>query len=858
MSSSLRHDFLPSIQALLLDSAKVTVLVSETQFDNDLSTSQDVTLAVLAKIDVEIRCLLRRILQPLAHPQALTPIFASVLEGCMDVFELFERLLQQYKSTSPGRQYVCSSWTQLMETLQHYTMNLHRLIAFLDPVSYRPISNPISLQRVFDCQKNDVQRALQAQIRFEEQLGDASHTQVALETEDDDSPSSYATPPSSIADGDVQEDPLIPGFSLPPSSFLSAQQKQQQQHPLHHCQNAIAHSRETERAKIYNTLKAIWIPEHEAPEKRSSHLLHAIELKSVDGVNLLLDLGAEVNRLYDKDLPLCLAARHGCDEIVETLLNRGAEIDKHSGYGSTALISATGAGHTSTMVLLLGRNANKEAKSTSSSCKGYTPLMRAVREGHQHAIRLLVDQGADVATQSTAGESLLHVAIQSGRKETIDQVSRLNPHIGVSDKNGDTELHLAAKEGLLDVCKQLIRQMPSLVRTANHKQEMPLHCAVKTGRCDIVRLFLKKGAFAECPDVDGKTPLHYAVEAESLGSVKLLFNENASSCLPDRDGKTPIHYAVEIASKDILLLLAEDVTSVNVQDKNKETPLHYAVKSRNIDMVRILLSHNANASCKDRVGKTPLEYVMELPQSEEEASISLLQEFLLRHEKGQPLAGTFGFPVLSKAAREGKPGLIREICRHDPGLANEIPHLGSDFDAPLHEAIKFGHRDSVEMLCLLPQTDKNIYDREGNTPLHQAVIYWQDGLFAMLICKGADKNRPHGRTNLPPLHFAAQLQSLKKVQELLNNNADPDVRVEGEQCSWCRKHNRPAGMNSRCVLQAIPEKDRTPEWSSINNSLIKAIPKPSGPGSASSQSSNTRRRKGMYSHRGGSWSSMFG
>jgi hypothetical protein len=134
MSLSLKDDLLPSIQALLLDSAKVTVLASEIQFEEDLSTSQDTALAVLARIDVETRHLLRRILQPLTQRRPPNQFFTSVLDGCTDALELLDRLLQQYKSTSKDREHVCSSWTQLMETLQQYTMNLQRLVGALDPV----------------------------------------------------------------------------------------------------------------------------------------------------------------------------------------------------------------------------------------------------------------------------------------------------------------------------------------------------------------------------------------------------------------------------------------------------------------------------------------------------------------------------------------------------------------------------------------------------------------------------------------------------------------------------------------------------------------------------------------------------
>ncbi|RAQ40676.1 ankyrin [Aspergillus flavus] len=834
MSPSSRDRLLPSIQALLHSCARATILASEVQFEEDLSTSQDQTLAVLISLDLEIKRLLRQILQPI---KLSIPLFTSALLGSTWALDLFERRLQLYRLSSYGRQYVSNSWTPLIETLQQYTMNLQILTGTSDSDSLDAVSDDPSLQRLFESQNNDVQQELEAQIRYEGQQWDGSlDTPGYLDVQQEYPPSTYATPPSSVIDGDIHDDlPAIPGPPLQAPNHLSKEQ---------HYQAAVEHGREKERAKIYETLKTVWLPEREAPEKRWSHLVRAIKLDSVDGVNLLLDLGMDVNQRCENNLPLCLAAKHGRDRIVETLLERGAEIEKRSDYGSTALLSAAGAGHVSTIALLLNRKANTEARSTSPFHMGYTPLMRAVKSGHMRAIQVLVEGRACVATQSDAGESLLHVVLQDGRKEIIEEVFRLKPPIGIADRNGNTELHVAATQGLVDASRRLVGQMRSLVRTANHKQEIPLHCAVIAGRRELVKLLLSEGASVEWPDKNGKTPLHLAVEAEYQEIVRLLLNANASPCTVDRDGKTPIHYAVDLSNKDIVQLLAENMP----EDRNEETPLHYAVKSLNVEIVRVLLLHKAKANCKDRAGKVPLEYVMELPLSEEETAIHLIQEFLRSHEKGQSFTRKYGFPALSQAAREGRVPVLQTFCQHDPGLANEIPPADSGFEPPLHEAIKMGHSKSTEMLCRLPDIDKNILDHEGNTPLHQAIRNRRasPGLLAMLIRYGADKDRPHATTGLPPLHFAVQLQSLNEVKELLTAKADPEKRIEGEQCSCCKDDERHADMDSQCVLQAIPVQNRTHDYPLIKQALSQAILRSDRPRSVSAHGNTKRTKRSLY------------
>ncbi|OGM48047.1 ankyrin [Aspergillus bombycis] len=837
MSSSSKDRLLPSIQALLYSCARATILASEIQFEEDLSTSQDQALAVLINLDLEIKRSLRYILQRITLP---IPLFTSVLLGSTWALDLFERRLRLYRLSRHGRQYVCNSWTRLIEMLQQYTMNLQQLTSTSALDAPDAISDASSLQRLFNSQNDDVQQELEAQIRYEGQPWDVSpDTPDYLDVQQEYPPSTYATPPSSITDGDSYDDlPAIPGPPPQAPSLLSKEQ---------HHQAAIDHGRERERATIYETLKRVWLPEGTSSEKqRSSYLMGAIKLDSVDGVNLLLDLGADVNQQCENNLPLCLAAKLGHDRIVETLLERGAEIDKLSAYGSTALLSAAGTGRVSTIALLLDRKANTEARSTSTFYLGYTPLMRAVKSGRMDAVRVLVERGANVATQNDAGESLLHIAMRDGRKEIIEQVLRLQPRIGVADENGNTELHVAATQGLVDVCRQLVGQMKSLMLTGNRNKETPLHCAVNARRCELVKLFLSEGAIVEWPDKNEKTPLHLAVKTGCQEIVQLLLNAIASPCRKDQDGKTPIHYAVDLSSKDLLQLLAEKMPSVDAKYGNKQPPLHYAVKSLNVEIVCLLLSHKATANCKDRAGKVPLEYIMELPQSDEETAIRLIREFLRAHEKGQTLTSTCGFPALSQAARHNRVQLIEEFCKHDPYLANERPAADSGFEPPLHEAIKGGHRKSVDKLCEFPDTDKDIVDSKGNTPLHQAIKNWQDGLLAMLIHCGADKDRPHKANGLPPLHFAVQSQSLKKVQELLNAKADPEKRIKGEQCQWCKDHKRPPGMNSRCVLQAIPVRNREHEYAGINRVLTQTLLKSGHPRPTSSDSSVKKRKRRLY------------
>jgi ankyrin repeat protein len=154
-------------------------------------------------------------------------------------------------------------------------------------------------------------------------------------------------------------------------------------------------------------------------------------------------------------------------------------------------------------------------------------------------------------------------------------------------------------------------------------------------------------------------------------------------------------------------------------------------------IVRSLLAHKAKVNVADASGKTPLEKVMSMPGSEEARSIALLSELL----QYQPYGKAFGanYPVLSKAAHDGKMSHAQKIITHDMRLVNVVPISRIGFKPALHEAVHHGHEALVDMLCSRDGTNINLADQFGNSALHQAIISKRNEMIPVLIKKGADK-----------------------------------------------------------------------------------------------------------------------
>src|SRR5947208_4949588 len=111
-------------------------------------------------------------------------------------------------------------------------------------------------------------------------------------------------------------------------------------------------------------------------------------------VERLLKAGADPNTaLPGGETPLMTAARVGELASVKALLSRGASVhSKDDRHGQTALMWAAAEGHAEVVQELINAGADFRIRLTS----GFTPLLFAVREGRIGVVRLLLKAGADV------------------------------------------------------------------------------------------------------------------------------------------------------------------------------------------------------------------------------------------------------------------------------------------------------------------------------------------------------------------------------------------------------------------------------------------------------------------------------
>jgi ankyrin repeat protein len=112
---------------------------------------------------------------------------------------------------------------------------------------------------------------------------------------------------------------------------------------------------------------------------------------------------------------LILAAYKGHDEIVDFLLNVGANVNYNSEMG-TALTAAVFRGNYKMSQNLLNNKANPNL----TDLKGVTPLMYAIQFKNKDLIKLLLKYNSDKKLLDSTGKTAFEYAINSKDEEIID------------------------------------------------------------------------------------------------------------------------------------------------------------------------------------------------------------------------------------------------------------------------------------------------------------------------------------------------------------------------------------------------------------------------------------------------------
>ena len=151
-------------------------------------------------------------------------------------------------------------------------------------------------------------------------------------------------------------------------------------------------------------------------------LIHVSEHGPLPIVRALVDAGASVNAVQPgaaNGTALMRAATFNQPEVVQYLLEAGADINHTDAYGRTALIGASQSSPANVKILIeAGADINAaQTQNGGGGSAGDTALMNAVIYRQIEAIKLLLSKGADPQITNIQGKNAYQIALDINNPE---------------------------------------------------------------------------------------------------------------------------------------------------------------------------------------------------------------------------------------------------------------------------------------------------------------------------------------------------------------------------------------------------------------------------------------------------------
>ncbi|MEB3294064.1 MAG: ankyrin repeat domain-containing protein [Synechococcales bacterium] len=247
-----------------------------------------------------------------------------------------------------------------------------------------------------------------------------------------------------------------------------------------------------------------------AKNKEGKTVLHwSATSNSLEAMKLLIAKGAELD-VSDNSL-LLAAVSSGSEQIVQFLLEKGANVNGVSRSGETALHAAIGSSNSPKLIaLLLDKGANINAKNS----EGITALHVAVQHGSSiETIKLLLTRKlliAKGAQLDVSDDSLLLAAVSSGSEQIVQFLLEKGANVNGVSRSGETALHTAVRRNKSSKLTALLLDKGANINAKNSEGTTALHVAAQYGSIETIKLLLAKGA-----DVNVTTMMfpHTALEA---------------------------------------------------------------------------------------------------------------------------------------------------------------------------------------------------------------------------------------------------------------------------------------------------------------------------------------------------------
>lgn len=319
---------------------------------------------------------------------------------------------------------------------------------------------------------------------------------------------------------------------------------------------------------------------------------------NVKGVKEVLKFNPKiVDTRYDNGVtPLLVASLNGHSDIVEVLINAGADVDAKDNAGVTPLIAAAYCGHAKTVKKLIEAKASLDMYNKN----GATALMAASINRKTTAAKMLISAGADVNRKDVAGMTPIMLAIKNDLPLLTKALLEAKANLNITDNQGNTALLFAIDQTNIDMVRLLLASGANTelksnisIQAGETKKSLtvtPLICAILKEKIEIVKLLIESKVRINYRDKEF-APLHAALLVKNIEIMKLLLVAGADVNARLKDGSTAFDWAERVDDKKIIDLLAVAKNNQRGQDQDN---VEIVVPDSDVEKIKAFINEQDN------------------------------------------------------------------------------------------------------------------------------------------------------------------------------------------------------------------------------------------------------------------------
>ena len=255
----------------------------------------------------------------------------------------------------------------------------------------------------------------------------------------------------------------------------------------------------------------------------TTHLMSAARLGNSSIIQILLKYGADINKADPERITaLMLASDYGHIKAAQCLLNNPAiEINKQTVWGVTALMMAAQNNNCDMIQLLIQYGADiNTAKSA-----GKTALMIATANGHIQAAQcLLRSTTIAINQQNYDGQTALMLAAESNNCHLIQLLIKYGADVNKYDEYDMTALMYGVLQGRTDTVQCLLNSPNLAINQQYEDGSTALLLSLFGTNRAITQLLLAADADPEIANFTGLTPLEKARQTGDQAIINLIQN----------------------------------------------------------------------------------------------------------------------------------------------------------------------------------------------------------------------------------------------------------------------------------------------------------------------------------------------